>query len=88
MMALRTKSTAIIGMAVLARLSVSGCATEDYVDMQIATVNDRINGVEAEVRRVDQSAQQANAAAAQANSAAQGAATSALCCVVRPKTAR
>ena len=76
-MALGTKSTGLLGMAILAGLSLSGCATEDYVDMQIATVNDRISGVEAEVRRVDQSAQQANAAAAQANSAAQGAATSA-----------
>ena len=37
MMALRTKSIAIIGSAVLAGLSVSGCATEDYVDMGAAT---------------------------------------------------
>ena len=76
-MALRTKSTLTIGTAVLAALTLSGCATEDYVDEHIATVNQRIDAVEGEVRRVDQSAQQANAAAQQANTAAQAAAASA-----------
>ena len=50
----------------ISALSLSGCATTDYVDEAIAGVNARIATVEA-------SAQQANAAAAAANSAAQAA---------------
>jgi len=64
------KSIATVGMIVFGGLSVSACATTDYVDEQIAAVNARINTVEA-------SAQAANAAAQQANATAQAAAASA-----------
>jgi murein lipoprotein len=77
LMALRTKSIAIVGVSALAAFSLSGCATEKYVDEHIAAVNMRIDGVDAHLQQVDQSAQQANAAAAQANAAAEGAAASA-----------
>ena len=71
LMALQRKTLAMIGVSVLAGLSLSGCATEEYVDQHIATVNQRIDGVAAEVARVDQSAQQANAAAQAAGASAQ-----------------
>jgi outer membrane murein-binding lipoprotein Lpp len=52
-------------------LSLSGCATEDYVDKHIAIVNQRIDGVEARVGQVEASAAQANQAAQAAMGAAQ-----------------
>jgi hypothetical protein len=51
----------------LGGLSLSACATTDYVDEQIAMVNQRIDGVEANLA---QTTTTANAAAAQAQAAA------------------
>lgn len=48
-------------------LSLSGCATEDYVNQHIATVNQRIDALEARVGQVEGTANQANQSAQQAN---------------------
>lgn len=73
-------TTAVIGVGA----SLSGCATEQYVNEQIATVNQRVDAVDAKatdgIRRADaanSAAQAAAASAQQANSAAQAAARSA-----------
>ena len=51
-------------MALLAGgLAVSGCATKEYVDEQIATVNTHINAVDAKASDAIQRADAANAAA-------------------------
>jgi outer membrane murein-binding lipoprotein Lpp len=76
-MTFRRKSIAAAALTVVAGLGLSGCATEDYVDQHIATVNMRIDGVEANVQQVSAAAAAAQASADQANSAAQGAAGSA-----------
>jgi chromosome segregation ATPase len=68
----------------VAAIGASACATQDYVDKQIAGVNGRIDQLDSRVGAAASSAQQANQAAAAAassaqaaNSAAQGAATDA-----------
>ena len=61
------KSVATVAVMVLGGLSLSACATTDYVDEQIALVNQRIDGVEANLA---QTTSTANAAAAQAQTAA------------------
>jgi hypothetical protein len=48
-MSLNRKNAAILGLTVLGGLSLSACATEKYVDEQIATVNARISTVEGRV---------------------------------------
>lgn len=70
------KALAIIPIAagvMLGGMSLSGCATEGYVDKQIATVNDRINAVDAKATDAIQRADAANAAAQSAGQAAQAA---------------
>ena len=52
-------------------LSLSGCATEDYVDKHIAVVNQRIDGLQAQLTQVEGTASQANQTAQQALGAAQ-----------------
>ena len=72
--------TANIGLAsalVLGGLSLSGCATEKYVDEHIATLNTRIDAVDAKAQDGIQRADAANSAAQAANSAAQAAAADA-----------
>lgn len=54
-----------------AGLSLSGCATEDYVDQHIATVSQRIDGVDAHLQQVEGVANQANQTAQAAQGAAQ-----------------
>ena len=66
-MSLMSKSTAMGALAIAAGLSLSGCATEKYVDDHIATVNDRVTALEARVGQVDQTAQSAAASAQNAN---------------------
>ena len=46
-MPLLGKSIASAGLIIASGLSLSACATEDYVDKHIATVNDRISALEA-----------------------------------------
>ena len=69
------KKIATAALVVLGGLSVGGCATTDYVDEQIAAVNQRIDGVDAKAtdagRRADAAAAAANAAAADARNANQ-----------------
>jgi hypothetical protein len=69
-MSITRKSLAHLAVAAAGGLSLSACATTDYVDEQIAAVNQRIDGVEA-------TAQQASTAAAAAQAQAQAAATDA-----------
>jgi outer membrane murein-binding lipoprotein Lpp len=61
-------------LVLIGGLSVSGCATKKYVDEQIATVNDRVNAVDAKATDAIQRADAANAAAQSGGSAAQAAA--------------
>jgi outer membrane murein-binding lipoprotein Lpp len=61
------KSIAMAGMTILGGLSLSACATEDYVDKHIAIVNDRVSALEARVQQVDATAQSASSAAQNAN---------------------
>jgi len=70
-MPIRKRSIATAGLVIIGGLSLSGCATEDYVDKHIAVVNDRIGALETRVNTVDQTAQQANATAQSAAAAAQ-----------------
>ena len=60
-------SFAAIAAVVAGGLSLSACATTDYVDEQIAAVNQRIDGVDA---KASQAAQAAAAADAKATAAA------------------
>jgi|SRR5689334_7119574 outer membrane murein-binding lipoprotein Lpp len=77
-------SVRVAAAIVLGGLGLSGCATRQYVDQQIAAVNTRIDGVDSRVQaaqsRADSAAQAAAAAQSRAdaaNSAAQAAATDA-----------
>lgn len=77
-------SARVIAVIALGGLAVTGCATNGYVDEQIAAVNSRIDQVDARVTTATQKADAAQStansaqqAASAANSAAQGAATDA-----------
>jgi polyhydroxyalkanoate synthesis regulator phasin len=69
-MPMTTKNLASVALVALGGLSLSACATTEYVDEQIAAVNQRIDGVDAK-------ASQAAAAAAAADAKATAAATDA-----------
>ena len=60
-MSITRKSLAHLAMVAAGGLSLSACATTDYVDEQIALVNTRIDGVEANLATTTTTA---NAAAA------------------------
>jgi len=60
------KSFAHLAMVAAGGLSLSACATTEYVDEQIALVNGRIDGVEANLATTTSTA---NAAAADAQNA-------------------
>jgi len=60
------KSFAHLAMVAAGGLSLSACATTEYVDEQIALVNTRIDGVEANLATTTSTA---NAAAADAQNA-------------------
>jgi murein lipoprotein len=66
-MRMTTKSLATLAMVTVSGLGLSGCVTQDYVDEQIATVNQRIDVLESNLQ---QTTSTANAAAAQAQAAA------------------
>ena len=73
--ALSQEEHATATVVVLAGMGLSGCATTEYVDEQIAMVNTRIDGVDAKAtdagRRADAAMQAAQAAAADARTANQ-----------------
>lgn len=63
---------ALVAVAVLAgSVGVSGCATKGYVNNQIATVNQRIDGLDGRLRTVEGTSGQALAAAQAAAGQAQ-----------------
>ena len=74
-------SARVIAVIALGGLAVTGCATNGYVDEQIAAVNSRIDATDARVttatQKADAAQATANSAASSANSAAQAAATDA-----------
>jgi outer membrane murein-binding lipoprotein Lpp len=59
----RTANVLLASGVLVGLLSLGGCATEQYVNEQIATVNTRIDGVEAKANDGIQRADAANAAA-------------------------
>ncbi len=66
-MSMITKNLVTVAFVAASGLSLSACATTEYVDQQIATVNQRIDGVES---RLQQTTSTANAAQAAAQAAA------------------
>jgi outer membrane murein-binding lipoprotein Lpp len=77
-------SARVVGVIILGGLGLSACATREYVDQQIASVNTRIDQVGSQAQaaqsRADSAAQAAAAAQSRAdaaNQAAQAAATDA-----------
>lgn len=70
-------SVRVVSVIVLGGLGLSACATQGYVDQQIATVNSRIDALDARVQTATQRADAAAAEARSANQAAQAAATDA-----------
>lgn len=65
-MPITRKSLATVAAVAAGGLSLGACATTDYVDEQIAAVNQRIDGVDA---RLQQTTTTANAAATDAQNA-------------------
>jgi hypothetical protein len=63
----------LVAALVLGGLSLSACATQEYVDQQIAIVNGKISAVDAKATEAGAKADQALAAAQAAQSAAQAA---------------
>lgn len=69
----RGASIRVVAVVVLAGLGLSACATQGYVDKQIATVNGRIDQLDSRVTSAAQRAEAANSAAQSAAQAAQAA---------------
>lgn len=70
-------SARVVALIGVSGLALSACASTKYVDEQIATVNTRIDALDARVQSASQRADAANAEARAANQAAQAAATDA-----------
>ena len=70
-------SARVVAVILVGGLGLSACATQDYVNEQIAAVNGRIDQVDARVSAATQRADAAASSAQAANSAAQAAATDA-----------
>ena len=67
------RSFAIAAVTILGGFSLSGCATTEYVDEQIALVNSRISALESQVQQVGSTASAAQAEAQAAASEARNA---------------
>lgn len=66
-MSISIKRLAIAAMATVSSLGLGACVSTDYVDEQIATVNQRIDALEASQRQTDATATAAAAEAQNAN---------------------
>ena len=60
----------VVSVAVLGGLSLSACASTEYVDRRIAEVNEHLSAVDAKATAADQKADQALSAAQSAQAAA------------------
>jgi outer membrane murein-binding lipoprotein Lpp len=60
----------VVAVVVLGGLSLSACATQEYVDHRIAEVNDHINAVDAKATQAGEKADAAMTAAQAAQAAA------------------
>ena len=60
----------VVGAAVLGGLSLSACASTQYVDQRISEVNEHLSAVDAKATAADQKADQALSAAQAAQAAA------------------
>src|SRR5215469_8128530 len=67
----------VVASLVLGPLSLSACATEEYVNSKIAEVDQRVSAVDAKASAAEQKADEAGQRADAANSAAQQAQASA-----------
>jgi len=88
------RKAVIVGVLLAGAAALGGCATEDYVDQHIATVNARIDqtdsrvgALEGRVNEVSQRADAAAAAAQSAGAAAQAAGTAAQAASATAQTA-
>jgi len=70
----RTSSVLLASTLLLGGISLSGCATEKYVDEHVAVLSTRIDAVDAKAQDAIQRADAANSAAQAAAAAAQAAA--------------
>ncbi|GAA0649402.1 OmpA family protein [Brevundimonas lenta] len=66
------KKAALTGVALAAGLAMSGCATESYVNEQVAMVDSRVSAVDARVTQVEGTAGQALQRANDAHKLAEG----------------
>lgn len=66
------RTAALTGVALAAGLAMSGCATEDYVNEQVAMVDTRVSTVDARVTQVEGTAGQALQRANDAHKLAEG----------------
>ncbi|MGH6909127.1 MAG: Lpp/OprI family alanine-zipper lipoprotein [Phenylobacterium sp.] len=73
----RSVNVGLASALILTGLSLSGCATEKYVDEHVAVLNTRIDSVDAKAQDAIQRADAANSAAQAAAAAAQAAAADA-----------
>jgi hypothetical protein len=80
-------SLRVVAVAAIAGLGLSACATREYVDQQIASVNTRIDGIDSRVTTAQQRADAANSAAQSAASAAQSANSAAQAAAAEARTA-
>jgi murein lipoprotein len=66
----RVRGLSVVTVAILAGVSLSACASTQYVDQRIAEVNEHVTAVDAKATAADQKADQALGAAQAAQTSA------------------